>query len=123
MDRDQASVLDALIFARRILEFTTGMDEVMFTEDLKTQAAVLYEISVLGESIRRISLSFQMRYTEIPYQKIVAMRNKLVHDYDGINIPLVWSVVTINIPELIAILESIVCLSEPKGSFKPDETS
>lgn len=36
MDRDQASVLDALIFARRILEFTTGMDEVMFTEDLKT---------------------------------------------------------------------------------------
>jgi len=95
----------------------------MFTEDLKTQAAVLYEISVLGKSIRRISLSFQMLYPEIPYQKIVAMRNKLVHDYDGINIPLVWSVVTINIPELIAILESIVCLSEPKGSFKPDETS
>ena len=83
MDRDEASVLDALIFARRILEFTTGMDEVMFIEDLKTQAAVLYEISVLGESIRRISLSFQMRYPEIPYQKIVAMRNKLVHDYDG----------------------------------------
>ena len=46
MEKDKAFILDALIFAERILEFTSEMDEEMFANDLKTQAAVLYEISV-----------------------------------------------------------------------------
>jgi uncharacterized protein with HEPN domain len=55
MERDLVSLLDALIFAQRILEFTSGMDRVAFENDLKTQAAVLYQMSVLGEAMRRIS--------------------------------------------------------------------
>lgn len=101
MERDKAFILDALIFAERILEFTSEMDEEMFANDLKTQAAVLYEISVLGEAMRRISPEFQKQYSEIPYRQIIGMRNKLVHNYDEINIQLVWSVIQTNIPELI----------------------
>lgn len=108
MERDEASILDALIFAQRILDFTSGMDEEMFANDLKTQAAVLYEISVLGEAMRRISPEFQQQYPQIPYGKVVGMRNKLVHDYDGINIKLVWSVIQTDIPELIVDLKTIV---------------
>lgn len=115
MERDLAFILDALIFAKRILDFTSGMDEQDFKNDLKTQAAVLYQISVLGESIRRISPHFQEQHPEIPYSKIIGMRNKLVHDYEGINIQVVWSVIQTNIPELIAILEKIVPLEKPEG--------
>lgn len=113
MERDEASILDALIFAQRILEFTSGLDEEMFASDLKTQAAVLYEISVLGEAMRRISPEFQKQYSEIPYGKIIGMRNKLVHDYEEINLKLVWSVIQRDIPELIANLKTIVSLEEP----------
>ncbi|GBF80353.1 HepT-like ribonuclease domain-containing protein [Aphanothece sacrum] len=108
MEKDKASILDALIFAQRILEFTSGMDEKMFANDLKTQAAVLYEISVLGEAMRRISPEFQQQYPEIPYSKIIGMRNKLVHDYHEINLQLVWLVIQINIPELVVNLTKIV---------------
>jgi uncharacterized protein with HEPN domain len=113
MERDEASILDALIFAQRILEFTSGLDEEMFANDLKTQAAVLYEISVLGEAMRRISPEFQQQYPEIPYGKIIGMRNKLVHDYEEINLKLVWSVIQREIPELIAKLKTIFSLEEP----------
>ena len=113
MEKDKAFILDALIFAERILEFTSEMDEEMFANDLKTQAAVLYEISVLGEAMRRISPEFQQQYSEIPYRQIIGMRNKLVHNYDEINIQLVWSVIQTNIPELIDQFKTIVSLQEP----------
>ena len=51
--------------------------------------------------MRRISPEFQQHYPEIPYRKIIGMRNKLVHNYNEINIQLVWSVIQTNIPELI----------------------
>lgn len=96
MKRDLASILDALIFCKRIVEFTKDIEEEDFIQDLKTQAAVMYEISILGEAIRRISPEFYQEYPEIPYKQIIGMRNKLVHDYDGINLLLVWSLVNIN---------------------------
>jgi uncharacterized protein with HEPN domain len=104
MERDLVSLLDALIFAQRILEFTSGMDRVAFENDLKTQAAVLYQMSVLGEAMRRISPEFRELHPEIPYVQIIGMRNKLVHDYDGINIEVVWQVIQKDIPELISLL-------------------
>lgn len=107
MERDLVLILDALIFAQRILEFTSGMDRVAFENDLKTQAAVLYQISVLGEAMRRISPEFRELHPEIPYVQIIGMRNKLVHDYDGINIEVVWQVVQKDIPELISLLVTI----------------
>lgn len=113
MERDKAFILDALIFAQRILGFTSEIDEETFASDLKTQAAVLYKISVLGEAMRRISPEFQQQYPEISYRKIIGMRNKLVHNYNEINIQLVWSVIQTNIPELIVQLKTIVSLQEP----------
>jgi uncharacterized protein with HEPN domain len=112
MNRDYTSILDALIFAKNILNFIAEMDQATFENDLKTQSAVLYQISILGEAIKRISPEFQQQHPEIPYGKIIGMRNKLVHDYDGINIDLVWTVINTNIPELINFLEKIVPLQE-----------
>lgn len=83
------------------------MDRVAFENDLKTQSAVLYQISVLGEAMRRISPEFREVHPEIPYVQIIGMRNKLVHDYDGINIEVVWQVIQKDIPELISLLVRI----------------
>ncbi len=113
LERDKAFILDALIFAQRIVDFTGDMDEDIFANDLKTQAAVLYQISILGEAMKRISPEFKQQHPEIAYREIIGMRNKLVHDYDNINIQLVWSVIQTNIPELIAQLETIISLQEP----------
>mgnify|MGYP001806887128 CR=1 FL=1 len=108
MNRDLASILDALIFARRIVTFTTDMTEENFFTDIKTQDAVMRNIAVLGEALRRISPEFRQTYSQIPYNQIIGMRNKLVHDYDGINLELIWDVIENYIPDLINQLEKIV---------------
>ncbi|MBE9176778.1 DUF86 domain-containing protein [Synechocystis salina LEGE 06155] len=108
MNRDLASILDALIFARRIILFTKDMPEEEFFSDIKTQDAVMRNIAVLGEALRRISPEFRDTYPEIPYSQIIGMRNKLVHDYDGINLELIWDVIENYIPNLIGQLEKIV---------------
>lgn len=77
MERDEASILDAVRFAELILEFTEGMDYQIFYSNLQTQAAVLYEITILGEAIKRLSPEFREQHPEIPYSMIIGMRNRL----------------------------------------------
>lgn len=108
MERDQASILDAVRFAELILEFTEGMDEQIFYCDLKTQGAVLYEITILGEAFRRLSLEFREEHPEIPYSKVIGMRNRLTHDYGKVDLDVVWRVIKTDIPELLALLKPLV---------------
>lgn len=108
MNRDLASVLDALIFARRITTYTKDMEDEQFFSDIKTQDAVMRNIAILGEALRRVSPEFRAVHPEIPYTQIIGMRNKLVHDYDGINVELIWDVIQNYIPDLIQQLEDII---------------
>jgi uncharacterized protein with HEPN domain len=101
MERDNASLLDIARFAETIVQLTTGMDESAFQADLRTQLAVLYELTVLGEAVKRLSPEFRESHPEVPWRNIAGMRDKLVHDYDGINLKRVWEAVQISIPNLL----------------------
>jgi len=101
MERDNASLLDIVRFAETILALTTGMDEPAFQADLRTQLAVLYELTVLGEALKRLSPEFRDAHPEVPWRNMAGMRDKLVHDYDGVNVKRVWEVVCTNIPDLL----------------------
>ncbi|HEY9700815.1 MAG TPA: DUF86 domain-containing protein [Allocoleopsis sp.] len=108
MNRDSASILDAYRFAQLILQFTSGMNKNDFLSDIKTQAAVIYEITLLGEAFKRLSQDFRSQYPEIPYSQIIGMRNKLTHDYDGIDLDIVWKAVNKDIPELLLLIEPLL---------------
>jgi len=101
MNRDPASLLDVARFAEVILQLTAGLDEQSFQADLKTQLAVLYELTVLGEAVKRLSLEFRDRHPNVPWRSMAGMRDKLVHDYDQVDAQRIWEVVTTNIPELL----------------------
>jgi len=60
----------------------------------------LHHIQILGEAAARLSDEFQEKYPDIPWFKIIGMRNILVHDYFGIDIEAVWSVVENDLPVL-----------------------
>jgi len=64
-----------------------------FSKDELIQTWILHHIQILGEAAARISDEFQEQHTDIPWFKIVGMRNILVHDYFKIDINAVWSVV------------------------------
>ncbi|MBL8877333.1 MAG: DUF86 domain-containing protein [Phycisphaerae bacterium] len=87
--RDIAALIDIDVACRRVSEFVTGLSREAFVKDVKTHSAVLYEILVIGEAVRRISADFQLRNPDVPWRSIVGMRNRVVHQYDSVDLSLI----------------------------------
>jgi uncharacterized protein with HEPN domain len=82
MPRDEATLLDIVTAARLAIEFRGELDKDAFLADLKTKAAVVHELLVLGEAVKRLSSSFRSKVHEIPWSLIAGMRDVLIHHYD-----------------------------------------
>jgi uncharacterized protein with HEPN domain len=108
MQRDQTTIIDIYNIINLIIDFTQGMTQNEFREDVKTQAAVLYEIALLGEAGRRFSTEFRIKHPEIPYSEIIAMRNKLIHDYQEVDLGIVWQTIQQDIPQLFEIISLLL---------------
>ncbi len=107
MLRDEATVLDMLRACRLVLEFHGGLDELSFFNDLKTQSAILHQLLVLGEPVKRLSDEFRLAHPEIPWRTIAGMRDNLIHEYDAVDLDEVWKTATTDIPPLLATLEQV----------------
>jgi uncharacterized protein with HEPN domain len=99
--RDHASLLDIAKAARLTLEFVAGISQQEFEADQKTQSAVLYQISILGEAVKRLSPEFRSLYPDIPWAAMAGMRDKLIHDYEGVDVERVWLTLQSSIPNLL----------------------
>lgn len=95
-----------------IVEFKEGIDKATFLKDVKTQSAILYQFAILGEAVKRLSWSFREQHEEIPWSSIAGMRDKLIHDYDGVNLERVWKTASENIPEFLAMIEPLLTVEE-----------
>lgn len=67
MYHDETVLLDIARAARLVLEFKQGMDKAAFVKDIKTQSAVLHQLMVMGEAVKRLSQDFRTRHPEIPW--------------------------------------------------------
>jgi len=63
---------------------------------------------VIGEAARQVSREFTVTHPEVPWEKIIGMRHKVVHDYLGVDEDIVWQVVTEDLPKLVEALEPLV---------------
>lgn len=107
MSRDDGHVLDLLEAARRALSFAAGMSESQFLNDLKTQSAVLHQLTVLGEAARRVSQPFRDAHAEVPWKEMAGLRSRIVHDYDEVDLDEVWRIIERDLPALIPVLQAI----------------
>jgi uncharacterized protein with HEPN domain len=113
MWRDDATLLDILRAAHLALEFRASMERVAFLSDLKTQAAIVHELLVLGEAVKRLSPRFREQHTEVPWKAIAGMRDRLLHAYDDVDIDLVWKTVDEDLPALVERLKGLAPRPEP----------
>ena len=91
----------------KILEYTTGMNFQNFENDSKTFDAVIRNFEIIGEASNRISENEKEKFENIDWHKLRGMRNRLIHDYEGINPELIWDTIQNRIPELLVELNKI----------------
>ncbi|MCX7000931.1 MAG: DUF86 domain-containing protein [Candidatus Sumerlaeota bacterium] len=108
MPRDEAILLDIMNAARMTLQFIEGLTKDQFMADAKTQSSVLYQITIIGEASRRLSTEFRVRYSGIPWPLIMGMRNKLIHEYNDVDLHEVWKTIQDDIPDLISRIKPLL---------------
>lgn len=107
MSRDSATILDLLEHARRVIRFVHGYDREAFLQDEKTQAAVLHELLIIGEAVKRLSPTFRETHPTVPWRSIAGLRDVLIHQYDDVDLDQVWKTTERSIPALLRFLEPL----------------
>lgn len=99
----------------RIETYLSGVDEDEFLETELIQDAVVRQIQVIGEAVKRLSRKLREAHPDIPWSDIAGMRDKLVHDYMGIDVEAVWETARAEIPLLRRQLEEHLLPNEGGG--------
>lgn len=106
MKEDRIYLLHIRDAIERIRNYTgTGRDD--FFRDSKTQDAVLRNIEVIGEAAKRLTPSVK-NLADLPWKQIAGMRDKLIHEYFGVNLNLVWEVVERELPRLERAIDQLI---------------
>jgi uncharacterized protein with HEPN domain len=90
-------VLDAI---NTVQEYLQGVNEEKFKATRLLQDGAVRQIEIIGEAVRHISKDIRKAYPEIPWQDIAGMRDKLIHDYFGVDIEKVWDTAQQDLPVL-----------------------
>ena len=93
-------ILDIYHSTEEIEKFVEGFTFEKFQSDRKTIYAVVRAIEIIVEAIRNIPSSVKSKYKDIPWRDAADMRNKLIHEYFGVNLKVVWNAVEKDVPEL-----------------------
>lgn len=105
--RDDIVRKDIINAANLILDFIDGFDRESFIDDWKTRSAVLYQLTVIGEAVKRLSNEFREQHTHIPWKAIAGMRDHLIHGYDLTDWDEVWKTASKDIPDLLQKIEQM----------------
>ncbi len=104
--------------ALEVLDFTRGMTFEEFLRDRKTINAVLRSLEVLGEAAKRIPQGVRARHSDIPWRDVAGMRDKLIHEYHGVDLEIVWRTVQEDVPALLPRIEKV--LAEERARERPE---
>ena len=108
-NRDILLLLDDMQKAAlKIKKYTQGLDFEMFIKDDKTIDAVVRNFEVIGEAANRIDADFRNNNPEIEWNRIRGFRNRIVHEYFGIDYEIVWSIIESYLDNLIDWLNAII---------------
>ena len=107
--RDYVDYLtDMVQAATKATEFVRGMTFEQFESDDRTLFAVVRALEVVGEAAKRIPESMRAQHPMVPWSSMTGMRDKLIHEYFGVNQKVVWKTVTEDLPPLIPTLQRLL---------------
>lgn len=108
MNKDNAYLLDIYNAINRILLFSKDLTKSDLKSNEEKQSAILYQVIIIGEAVKRLSMDFRNNNSAIPWKEIAGMRDILAHQYDKVNIDTLWDVVSHDIPELKTMINPLL---------------
>ena len=108
MKDDKTYLLHILEAIEKIERYIATVEFDGFSDNDMMIDAVVRELEIIGEAARNLSESFQDKNIEIPWYKIKAMRNVLIHEYFGVNLKVVWDSCKNDIPALKTFIDKVL---------------
>jgi uncharacterized protein with HEPN domain len=104
---DEEFVADIKEAIQRILLYTADVRYEGFISDIKTQDAVLRNLEILGEATKNISDEFSASHPSVPWKSMAGTRDRLIHHYFGVDLDIVWKIVTDELADVALQLQDI----------------
>ena len=104
---DSVSIRQMLVHAEEAINLVAGLSQPELEQDRVLSLAVLRLLEIVGEAAARISPEVRESHTRIPWSQIVALRNRLIHGYDAVDMSVIWQVLSSDLPELVGDLREL----------------
>lgn len=107
-DKEVWTIRKMIEYTEKALKYTKGCDFETFSSNEEKVDATVFAISQIGELVKNIEKDTMKKYPEIEWIVIKNLRNKIVHDYEGIKLHFIWDIITDDIPALKENLQEIL---------------
>lgn len=94
--------------ARRVATYTAGMTYEAFLTDTRTQDAVVRNLEIIGEATRNLSGELRAQHPDMPWKGMLGVRDRLIHHYFGVNLDVVWHIVTTELPDVASRIDEMI---------------
>ena len=98
--RNEVIVRKLMVYADKILGYCAGVNYGSFCADSKLVEACVFNLSQMGELANQVDKAFADAHPSIPWRHIYGLRNRIVHDYEGVNLQLIWEIIHDDLPDL-----------------------
>ena len=105
--RNNIIISKMLSYTDKVISYCDGLSYAEFSKNQILTEACVFNISQLGELTTKLDAEFTAEHPELPWHQMKGLRNKIVHDYEGVNLNLVWEIISNDLPKLKAQLLEI----------------
>ena len=99
MRRNELYIADIINAMEKIFEYTEGMTKQEFKKNELVKDAVLRNIEIIGEAANKLSEEIYNNYKNVPWRRMIGLRNIVIHEYFGVDLNIIWKIITVNLPE------------------------
>lgn len=98
--RNDVIISKMLGYVEKILKYSANMSYEEFVKNEIVMEACVFNLSQIGELANKLDDEYRQEHQHITWNQIYGLRNRIVHDYEGVNLKLVWEIIKYDLPEL-----------------------
>jgi len=107
--KDNSRFLNHIIKSIDLInQYSSKMSKHDFFMEQEKQDAIVRRLEIIGEATKNLSEHFRKRYSDVPWKDMAGMRDRLIHEYFGVNLKVVWKTIKERLPEVQPLIEEIL---------------